>query len=363
MRPIKNWDEEVVAVDFETSGSKPEYSLQPWRIKTQDFWATSLAWVRHSRSRLRAFGGLAPDYAMMEEFLCDAAANKWRLLCWNAPFDISVFIAYGFEDLVMEIDWLDGMLIWRHLEIEPEYEVDRAKKKSFSLKQAVREYLPKWAGYEEDVDYHDTSPEARDKLHKYNIRDNTFTYQITRHLWGQLTPQQQKCALIEADCLPLVASANYHGMKIDTLYAKSLAANLDATAAQLFEELKDDGVTEAIVRSPTQLANLLYNVWGLPILKHNEGKKTGKISRATDKEVLHELAFIDPRAKKLKQFREALNNKTKFAVSPLVAAEYNCDGRAHPLANVFGTYTGRLTYSSKQTTRKTKAAQTTEDAE
>jgi hypothetical protein len=47
-------------------------------------------------------------------------------------------------------------------------------------------------------------------------------------------------------------------------------------------------------------------------------------------------------------YRESLNNRTKFAAAPLEAAEYNGDGRTRPAAIVFGTYSGRLTYSSKQ---------------
>jgi DNA polymerase-1 len=60
------------------------------------------------------------------------------------------------------------------------------------------------------------------------------------------------------------------------------------------------------------------------------------------------LAFLDERCRDLRSYREALNNRTKFADAPLVAADYNADGRARPSAIIFGTYTGRLTYGSKQ---------------
>ena len=55
-----------------------------------------------------------------------------------------------------------------------------------------------------------------------------------------------------------------------------------------------------------------------------------------------------PRCADLRSYREALGNKTKFADAPLAAASYNGDGRARPSAIIFGTYTGRMTYSSKQ---------------
>jgi DNA polymerase-1 len=109
-----------------------------------------------------------------------------------------------------------------------------------------------------------------------------------------------------------------------------------------------------MVRSPKQLAELMYDVWKLPVLKETTGGKTGVKNRSTDKEVLYELAFMDPRCKLLRDYREALNLDTKFAQSPLISAEYNGDGRTRPSAIMFGTYTGRMTYASSQGKNKDK---------
>jgi len=212
----------------------------------------------------------------------------------------------------------------------------------------VAERWPQHAGYEDDVDFHDTSPEAIAKLLQYNTRDTLFTLRLTWHWWNRLEPQQQRAALIEASTLPLIAQANLDGMRADLLVAREMEQHLTDTAQARLASLAPHGVTEKIVRSPKQLPVLMYDVWKLPVLKENTGKKTGKVSRSTDKEVLHELSFLDPRAKELREYREALNNRTKFATTLLESAEYNDDLRVHPLAHVFGTYTSRLTYSSKQ---------------
>jgi hypothetical protein len=175
-------DDGVVAVDFETSGEYPEYALQPWRLEQGKFWATSLAWVWREGSRLEVGGKLNPGRKTMREFLEFAIRQKRRGLCWNALFDLSVFQAYGFTDLVQELKWLDGMLLYRHLEVEPEYDLSRENKRSFGLKPAVATFLPEYAGYEEDIDYHDPRPSERAKLHEYNVRDNVFTLRISRRL-------------------------------------------------------------------------------------------------------------------------------------------------------------------------------------
>lgn len=355
MTSLKWNDDKFVAADFETSGEYPEYALQPWRILQGKAWATSLVWVRKVPGSLKIDGGLLPDRETIRRCLVEAAEAKRTIVGWNLVYDIAVFLAYGLEEEVFACNWLDGMLLWRHAVIEPEYETDKGKKKSYGLKAAVAEFLPDHAGYEEGVDFHSTDPEEMKKLHSYNIRDNVFALRITKLLWGFLEasdPRRLRAALIEAKSLPFAAQANLAGMLVDRVAARELEQTLVDDAARALEALAPHGVTETVVRSPLKLAKLLYDDWGLQVLKENTGKKTGKVSRATDKEVLHELAFADPRAKTLREYREALNNRTKFAEAPLISSAYNGDLRTHPEAHVFGTYSGRLTYSSNQTQRK-----------
>lgn len=343
-------DDKFVAFDFETSGVLPEYALQPWRVAQGKAWATSIAIVGKRDKKFYIEGGLKPDVSLMTHFLETAVEKKQTIVGWNTVFDIQWLLAYGLEELVMKAKWLDGMLLWRHFSIEPEYEKDRPNKKSYGLKACVAEYLPEHAGYEEDIDFHSDDPEVLEKLHEYNIKDTQFTFILAKHWYSQLaqSPQQLKAALIEAECLPLVAKANFDGMVVDTLAARELRQKLIDDAAKALEELAPYGVTEAVVRSPTKLGKLLFDDWKLPVFKQNTGKKTGKTSRATDKETLHELSFVDPRAKVLRGYREALNNRTKFADTPLESCNYNGDACTHPQAIVFGTYSGRLTYASKQ---------------
>lgn len=354
------WDDDTfVALDFESSGKLPEYALQPWRFTNGDAWLTSASALKHitGEGLVTHLSQLFPTKEQVGAVLDDAIRYGWTIVGWNIAYDISLLIALGFTDQVMRIRWLDGMLLWRHLEIEPEYEFASArhKKRRWRLKpEAVDAFIPAWSGLDEDVDFHSTEPESLAKLQKYNDRDNVRAWVISKMIWEKLSPSQQKCALIEAECLPMVAQANYNGLVVDRLTARHLGAKLEQDAADRLAELAPHGMTEKIVRSPLQLANLMFNSpagggWGLPVLKENKSKVAGKPnSRSTDKEVLHELAFIDARVKTVKQYREALNAKGKFSDSVLASLEYNGDGRTHPIANTFATYTGRMTMSSKQ---------------
>lgn len=342
-------DEKIVAWDIETSGTLPEYALQPWRMKSGDSWITSVSLIRHTDNRLVPDGSkLFPTKDDMRAMLERAVAEGWTILGWNIVFDISWLFALGLDDLIWKIRWLDGMLLWRHRSIEPEYDTSRPNKRSYSLKAAVPEFLPAHAGYQDGVDFHSTDPAELAKLQKYNDRDSVFTWVLAKMFWDDLTPRQRKCALIEAECLPMVAKANLDGMLVDTLAARELSSYLTGVAGDMLEKLAPHGVSEKVVRSPIQLSRLMFDEWKLPVLKENVSKKTGKTSRSTDKEVLHELAFVDERARQLRLYREALGNNTKFAETPLASVDYNADGRTRPAAIVFGTYSGRLTYGSKQ---------------
>lgn len=350
----------LMVFDWETSGRLPEYALQSWRIPRGDAWGTSLVWLDNAQGKPKISGGiLASDdlpqaevlvrcRSAAKEMLVEALDRKMVMGGWNTPFDVSILIALGLEDLVGKIMFVDGVLLWRHFFIEPESEVDRSKKKSYGLKAFIAETFPDKKGYEDDADFHDASPEARQKLHKYNVRDCLGTYAGIRMLWDRLTPAQRTAAIIEARSIPLVASANFCGLPVDQLATRELQQTLRDTAAECLKELSPHGVSEQIVRSPLKMAALLFDQWGLPVLKENVGKKTKKVSRATDKEVLHELAFIDPRARTLHKYREALGNCKKFADNILDSANYNADNRVHPQAIIFGTYTSRMTYASKQ---------------
>ena len=356
----------LCAFDWETSGELPEFSLQPWRVAQGKAWPTSLAWVQHVDGKPKVSGGVLDDESLpardrldrarmsASRMLEEAIDRKLTLGGWNTVFDVSWLLALGLEDLVSKVRFVDGLLCWRHFFIEPEYEMDRAKKRPYGLKTFVAENLPEFAGYNDEVDFHDRSVEARFDLHRYNVRDCIATYAGIRMLWDALSEPQQVAAAIEAQSIPLAAAANLMGLPVDVLATKELQASLHVTADECLAKLSPFGVTEKVVRSPKQLGDLLYDQWGLPVLKENIGKKTKVVSRATDKEVLHELAFKDPRAKTLHHYREALGNCTKFADNILESAAYNEDGRVHPTANLFGTYSSRLTYSSKQ--GKNKAA-------
>jgi hypothetical protein len=98
------------------------------------------------------------------------------------------------------------------------------------LKEYAKEFLPEMAGHEEGVDYHNPSRGARKKLLEYNKSDAKVAWDGIDRFWNLLTSRQQRCALIEADSIPLIAKANLEGMIVDVEEAKKLKEQLNKTA-------------------------------------------------------------------------------------------------------------------------------------
>lgn len=371
------WDDsKIVAADLETSGEithndldtgepTSAYALQPWRLQQGKGWITSGSIIRHDgpNGLVKQFSQLFPTKEQIVAQLEYCVANGIFILGWNITFDVSWLMALGpeVEDLCLRINWLDGMLMERHYDIEPEYEFQTAKhkKKSYSLKGytkngevkpgAMQRWLPHVPLHNEGVKFHSREPADLARLQKYNDGDNVYTWIISKMIWEKLSPVQRRAVMIEAEAIPMVAQANLHGIVVDQLTVHHLGAKLDADAARLLKELEPDGMREDIIRSPAKLGKLLFDDWQLPVLKENKSKVEGKANtRSTDKEVLHELAFIDGRVKKIKEYRETLNARGKFCESVDASVRYNENGRTHPTAKIFSTYTGRMTVDSKQ---------------
>lgn len=333
----------LVSFDLETWGKLPEYALQPYRARTGDAWITSFA-TADDEFGVQASGRLAPDKKFLRSWMDTQARQGTRIVGWNTSFDCSWLIALGLREEVYACKWLDAMLLWRHLCVRPDFAVPEGTKQSFSLKNAVRQYLPSHSGYEDGVSF-DPSVDP-DKLLEYNKLDATLTLKLAHMFWGRMTPKMRRLAQIEAAAIPMVAEGMVEGLHIDTNAATELANKLEGDAnAALVRLMFTEGssVTKEVLNSPKQLGDLLYQKWGL-----NCPKLTEKGARSTDKEALWMLAHEDPRARLVKEHREAVGNRKKFAENLLESVAYNGDGRTRPQFRIAGTYTGRMTVSSKQ---------------
>ena len=337
-----DFGKDVLGFDLETQGDKDEYMLQAWRAPDLAR-ISAAAFTRGDKST----GKLYPSVDLISKPLEAATAKDLYICGWNVAFDCGWLIAHGLEDLAFRIKWLDSMLLWRHMFVEPEGEnVPRAKRKSYALAAAMQEFFPDKAGFKDFTNFQTKDPaELQMLLHRCK-EDTRFAVRLGELFWGKLNDRQRQAALIEARCIPQVSRANLTGIKSSASHAKALSKKLKQESADALSALMSDSpeVADVNLGSNPQLAKLLFEDWGLPV--QGLSKKTKLPS--TDKNALYELAFIDPRAKLLKQVREAKNNTTKYATAALKSMEYNGNEIVRPQARIFGTYTSRMTYSGSQ---------------
>ena len=333
----------IIAVDIETIGEKPEYALQAYRYDGEQtrIRAISYAWVDETDG-LKTHSILDPTAEGMWAFFELYKDRMW--VGWNVCFDVSWFLAAGL-DIVSNLKWLDAMFLWRHVVVEPESDEVKGKKKSYALKAAMKEFYPEYADFKDFEDFQTTDPEKLKLLLNRNRMDAAFTLKLADRFWSMLTNEQRTTALIESACIPMVAETFNTGLRIDVVEAEKLQAELTETSDDIYESmvLNNPEIADIDLGSPKQLSSLLYDQWGLTVTKQTE-----KGANSTDKEALTDLADLDPRASQLRDYREAVNTRVKFVDSPLKSQLYNGDGYTRPQAKIFGTYTGRVTYYSKQ---------------
>ena len=335
--------------DIETSGELPEYALQPWRLQQGKAWITTAAisW-RNKDSGMSSAGAIAPSADWFRVVLERAIAKEMRVVTWNGTFDMTWMIALGLGDLVDRVHWLDAMLMWKHLDLTPSF-YDRDH--TYALKGeggAAGQFAPSFVGYEDEVDYHDPSPEARQKLLAYNKLDTELTVIAAEEIWKRLGAKddgyRRACVLTEAATLPLLARANLDGMRVNRPAVKALYLKLSETVHKMEQALAPHGVTEVMIRSPKKLSKKIFDDWKLTQIQ----------GRSTAKDVLTQLVVEDDRVALLMQYREALNLRGKFIGSIVKSCEYNGDRLTRPQCVPFGTYTSRCTYNSTQGKKGTK---------
>jgi len=333
-----------IGFDIETRGVLPEYALQAYRAGRglAQISAASLA------TTARAVGLHNPTIAQLETLLTPYQGRY--VVAWNTCFDVSWLYAVGVNPALIEgIKWLDGMLLWMHWIREPEPE--GGPRKSYSLEAAMKEFFPEAAGFKEFKEFQGDTQEALAGLLHRNKEDARFTAILAETFWEKLSEEQRQAVLIEARCIPLVAQTYNRGITIDKEAALRLQGRLKKDGETAYAALKAHypEIDSVNLGSPAQLGTLLYDTWGLPCTKRTKGTvKNLQGNRSTDKFALHDLAETYPQARLLRDYRESQYNTAKYAEATLTSLEYNEDGVTRPQAKIFGTYTSRMTYYSKQ---------------
>ncbi|MFA0780805.1 MAG: hypothetical protein RJAPGHWK_002324 [Candidatus Fervidibacter sp.] len=143
---------------------------------------------------------------------------------------------------------------------------------------------------------------------------------------------------IEMPLIFVLADMERHGVLVDVGYLRQLGEEMQRMAKQLEEQIYRLAGVRFNLRSPQQLAEVLFRRLQLPMPKRMAG---GRLSTAAP--ILEALAKEHEIARLVLQFRELEKLRSTFVEGLLTAADEQ--GRVHTTYDQTGTATGRLASS------------------
>jgi len=337
------------SLDLETAGDEPGFGLQPYRALCDP----PRAWITCC-----AVADLAAKRCVLTTENYQAELDKLagqRVVGWNMKFDIAWLIATGHD--VSKIKWFDAMLLWKWVLNSQRTDGGAWR---WSLEHAVEYYAKYLPGAAKFIEMKKNAPaDGIDDIYwkKRAKADTVMTVLLGNLLWERLSTQQKRSAAIEATNLVPVARGWLMGIYLDmdmveaaapsvTQGMEDIELRLGVHNAPVSGEPQDHAkwAPSAILRSPKKLANLLYEVWKLPVEFRSE--KTGEPS--THKAALTYLADRSDLCLEILAWRKLNTELTKFIQGFRKSVNYlNMGDRSYPEPKLFATKTGRQTYSSK----------------
>ena len=139
---------------------------------------------------------------------------------------------------------------------------------------------------------------------------------------------------VELPLAKVLAQMELIGIHCNPEKLERISAEMEKQLSQLTAEIYEFAGSEFNINSPKQLATILFDQLGLPVLKRT---KTGP---STDAEVLEQLSF-HPLVERILAYRQVNKLKTTYA-DALVNLIKPETGRIHTTFNQYVTATGRL---------------------
>lgn len=348
----------INSLDIETEATDPSMklhaALQPWRLRQNKARITSVAVCRPDNSvdQIENDGDTVRWHKLLLELLWSMEGQA--IYAHNAPFDLAWMIADlqrqrmgPVPDVFRRIHWRDTALLTKWLINGQMAETMYFK---YTLMNLVATFLPDHPMTSYFVKMKSEGVAPGDNPEYWKLRgemDAIMTRALACHLQAKLPEDQRIGFLTEQACLVPVANSWITGIRIDR---DQLAKNDKHFLQVRAEAAAKLGVSVDIFTSTKRLPDMLYREWGLPVIQ-----KTPSGNPSCDADTLKWLAYRmreednEEMAKKLELIIEAKQAATlhsKYVKSMHEALEHTGDGYIYPAPRIFGTYTGRFTYSS-----------------
>lgn len=341
-------------LDLETKAKNErdsEYAaLEPWR-------------VRQGKATIRSCDIRRPDGSYIQ-FINDTSDNFNRKLlhaldemkgavCWghNTMFDIAWMIATlqpnkmgAIPQAIRDVKWRDTMLLAKWL-----INGQRAEEQhiSLSLANCVKMWLKSHPKYDEFLSLKSVIDDSEEYWLSRGTIDVEMTFALAEFLVGKLPDSMKPGLTIEFDCLVPIANSWLMGIKIDQDLLEKNEKHYKSLKSVIAKELS---VPETLFSSPKQLSDLLFNQLSIkPVGKTPTGNpSTSKgdlmwMSFYAKQDGNTEIASVVDKILAAKQSSTVVS---KYIKTTYEALSHTGDGFIYCAPRIFGTYTGRMTYSN-----------------
>lgn len=248
----------------------------------------------------------------------------------NLKFDIKFLKAAGVKSVK---PFFDTMIA--------EYCIDSGLN-SLGLKELGEKYfnctMTKYEDVIKEAKAADLTGTDLEKLITYAGQDSFITYRLYEKVKDDFKkfPHAEKLySDIESPLIEILSDMEYTGVSINQEHLNDLSDYLQGKTDEIYREMSEMTGEIFNPNSPIQLRDILFNKFGLPVVKKT---KTGA---STDVDVLNKLSMIHPFPKLLLDYRTFTKIKSTYS-DPLPKLINNKTGKIHTTYIQTGTQTGRL---------------------
>ena len=342
------------ALDLETKSldsNNPQFALEAFRVAQNRATVTDIA-----VSGPEGYSLHSEQMTDLYDILDDLKGQV--VYAHNALFDVAWCIAHCGIDVVKKIHWRDTQLLEKWLTNSQATEYAKGAGYSRALVGLVKRYMMDHPDAEAFVKMKEQGEdviagENPEYWSRRAIADAEFCRLLAVKLENMMPDDMRAGYIIEQATLVPVANSFLVGLRLDGQGAEAIKPRIARAKAGITEQL---GIAPTVISSPSQLSNYLFNTCGMPPVSRSA--KTGKPSTSKDDlKILHHNLIssgnIDDATtlKRVLDFKQLNTLESKYINGIERVLAYTHDGKSHGSPRLFGTYTGRFTYSS-QTKRK-----------
>ena len=346
----------IFSLDIETRSTNPDMVnfavLEPFRVRQGNAEISSIAVIYPDKTTKQIINKGNSTWSNEVRALLASLKNE-RVFAQYTVFDVAWLIATlepnKFKPIPKEIaniHWADTKLLAKWL---INGQLADETKFSYSLKNLAATFLPDHPRTTEFVEIKSqdvVAGEDEDYWLSRGLLDVIMTQELALKFMD-LVPESMRFGLLtEWSCIVPVANSYINGLKIDVNKIEQVEADLVKKMTAALKLLQVEGT---VISSTQQLGRLLFDDWGLrPWSKTPKGQNS--TSGGDIMHIQYELKGSNPKmAEKLQAVIDYKLNKTlksKYIDTLKEALGNTHDGYIYGSPKLFGTYTGRMTYSN-----------------